>query len=148
MAFYSEVHTEQKYRIGREAKDSAGRTWKYLKGVSSLVAQDAVTYDEAGVTALLAANAKGPVAIAGAAVDAVTKFGWFCVLGDSVTANGVANSADNAFVGRETTDGKLGDGRTAGDQIYGVIARSATSGAGDLTLQIFSRPFVDDAYGS
>lgn len=148
MAFHSTIDSVQMYRLGYERKDSAGRIWKYLKGVSSLVAKDAVTFDEAGVTALLAANAKGPVAIAGAATDASTKFGWFCVLGDSVTVNGVANSADNAFVGRETTDGKLGDGRTAGDQIYGMIARSATSGAGDMTVQIFSRPFVDDAYGS
>lgn len=141
-----DVHTSQQNALLAQAKDAAGNEYVYLKGVSSLVAYDAVTYDENGVTALLAANAKGPVAIAQATVDANTKFGWFMVRG-TTTANLVANSADNATLGRETTDGKLGDGRAAGDQIIGVIARGATSGAGTATIQI-QYPFVDDFQGA
>lgn len=146
MAFYDEVHSVKKFRYHTEAKDAAGNKWIYLKGISSLVAGDAVTFDENGVTALLAANAKGPVAIAGADVDANTKYGWFGRSG-VFTANGAASSSDNALVGREGADGKLGDGRTAGDEIYNCIARSATSSAGDMTVQMYN-PFVDDANGS
>lgn len=146
MSFYTEVHLESKERLGRRVKDQAGNEWIYLKGVSSLVAGDAVTYDEVGVTALLAANAKGPVAIAGADVDANTKYGWFGIAG-KFTANGAASSADNAQVGREGADGKLGDGRAAGDEILNLWARSATTSAGDMTVQCYY-PFVNDATGS
>lgn len=147
MAFHEIVDGSQMYRLGYERKDSAGRVWKYLKGITNLVAYDAVTYDEAGVTALLAANAKGPVAFAGAATDANTKFGWFCVKGDSVSANMAASSSDNTLVGREGADGKVGDGRAAGDEILNCIARSATPTSGPGVVQI-NYPFVNDATGA
>ncbi len=143
---FTQVHSVKKYRLMTTKKDSAGNEYIYLKGVSSLVANDAVTYDEAGVTTLLAANAKGPVAFAQAAVDASTKFGWFCIAG-SCSANLVANSADDATVGRETTNGKIGDGRAAGDQIANCFARTATTGAATGTVQI-RYPFVDDFLGA
>lgn len=146
MAFSANVDAVQKFRFGTEIKDAAGNAWVYLKGITSLVAYDAVTYDEVGVTALLAANAKGPVAFAGATVDAATKFGWFGVKG-KFTCNMVANSADNTLIGRETTDGKVGDGRAAGDEIYNCMARSATTSAATGTVQI-AYPFVDDSKGA
>ncbi len=145
-AFYTAVDSSKKYRIGTERKDQLGNVWKYLKGVSSLVAYDAVTFDELGVTTLLAANAKGPVAFAGGTVDSSSKYGWFGVEG-TFTVNMVANSADNTQIGRETTDGKVGDGRAAGDEINNCWARSATTTAGTGTVQCY-RPFVNDATGS
>jgi hypothetical protein len=146
MSQFDQVHSVKKYRLMTTKKDVAGNEYIYLKGVASLVAGDAVTYDEAGVTTLLAANAKGPVAIAMATVDATTEFGWFCIAG-SCTANLVANSADDATLGRETTNGKLGDGRAAGDQIANLFARGATSGAGTATVQL-RYPYVDDFQGA
>jgi hypothetical protein len=143
-----EVHSEQKNPLGMIAHGTDGSEWIYLTGVASCAVGYAVTYDEASVTTLLVANAKGPVAIAGAATVA-DKYGWFCILApNGVTASVVADSADNAFLGRETTDGRLGDGRASGDQIYGIISRGATVAAGTATVQIFSHPFVDDTYGS
>jgi hypothetical protein len=146
MSQFDQVHSTKKYRLGITKKDSAGNEYIYLKGVASLVAGDAVTYDELGATALLAANAKGPVAFAQATVDSTSEYGWFGIAG-KFTVNGVANSADNATIGRETTDGKVGDGRAAGDEINNCIARSATSGAGNMTVQC-RYPFVNDATGS
>jgi hypothetical protein len=143
---FTQVHSTKKYRLGTRKRDNANNEYIYLKGVSSLVAFDAVTYDEAGVTALLAANAKGPVAFAQAAVDASTKYGWFMIAG-TTSANIVANSADNSTVGRETTDGKVGDGRAAGDQIGNCFARTATTTAATGSLQIMY-PFVDDFMGA
>jgi hypothetical protein len=146
MGQFDQVHSVKKYRLNTRRRDSAGNEYIYLKGVANLVDGDAVTYDELGVTTLLAANAKGPVAFAQAAVDANTKFGWFGIAG-TFTVNGVASSADNATIGRETTDGKVGDGRAAGDEIINCFARSATSGAGDMTVQCMY-PCVNDATGS
>lgn len=147
MSQFTEVHSTKKYRLLTRKQDVAGNEYIYLKGVSSCVAGDAVTYDEAGATALLAANAKGPVAFAQAAVDAATEYGWFMVRGVT-SANLVANSADNATLGRETTDGKIGDGRAAGDQISNCFARGATAGsAATVSVQIMY-PYVDDFMGA
>lgn len=145
-AFYTQVHSTKKFRLGTEKKDVAGNVWKYLAGATSLVAYDAVTFDELGVTTLLAANAKGPVAFAGATVDSATKYGWFGVEG-KFTCNMVANSSDNTQIGRETTDGKVGDGRAAGDEINNCWARSSTTAAATGTVQCY-RPFVNDATGA
>lgn len=146
MSQFTEVHSSKKYRLLTTKKDVAGNEYIYLKGVASLVAFDAVTYDEAGATTLLAANAKGPVAFAQAAVDATTEFGWFMIAGVT-SANVVANSADNATLGRETTDGKIGDGRAAGDEIANCVARAATTGAATVSVQI-RYPYVNDFIGA
>ncbi len=144
-----EVHTTAQNALMATATDDTGKRCIYLQGVSSLVSGDTVTYDEAGVTTLIVANAKGPVAFATAAVNATTSYGWFALTAPKgITLNGVASIADNGTVGKETTDGKLGDGRVAGDQIAGAFSRSATSGAGDVTVQVVDGPFVDDFMGA
>ena len=146
MAQFTEIHSTKKYRLGTRKRDVSGNEYVYLKGVANMVAYDAVTYDELGVTALLAVNAKGPVAFSQAAVDATTKYGWFMIAG-TTSANIVASSADNSTIGRETTDGKVGDGRAAGDQIANCFARTATTGAAVGSVQIMY-PFVDDFLGA
>lgn len=120
----------------------------YLKGIGSTAEGSVVTYDEEGVTALLAANAKGPVAVALAATVA-NKFGWYQILGKAAADCAAASLADT-YVGREGADGQIGDGRAAGDEIVGLIARSATDtpATGFCWLQIYHHPFVNDATGS
>ena len=126
--------------------DSTGNEYIYLKGVASTIAGSVVTFDEAGVTTLLAANAIGPVAIAMAATDSTSKWGWYCIWG-TCSADMVANSADNASLGRETTDGKVGDGRAAGDEIIVMIALGATTGAALAGVQLYY-PLVNDITGA
>ena len=120
----------------------------YLVGVASTAEGSAVTYDEVGVTTLLAANAKGPVAFALAATVAST-YGWYQIRG-KIAAKVAASSGDNAFVGREGADGSVGDGRATGDEILGVISRSATDtpATGFCWLQAWMPPFVTDANGA
>jgi hypothetical protein len=127
--------------------DALGNTaeYIYLKGCASTIAGSVVTFDELGVTTLIAANAKGPVAIAMAATVAST-WGWYGVVG-TFKADVVANSADNSTIGRETTDGKVGDGRAAGDQIANCFQREATVAAALAYVQI-DHPFVDDFLGA
>lgn len=114
-----------------------------LAGCASTIVGSVVTYDEAGATTLLAANAVGPVAVALAITDATTEYGWYGITGTFPT-DVVANCADNAKLGRETTDGKVGDGFAAGDAITGAVSRAATTAAAVVNCQ-FMRPSVNDA---
>lgn len=143
-----EIHTTQKNPIMTMARGTDGSVWQYMSGIGSTVQGSWVTFDEAGVTALLAANAKGPVAVAGAALVANT-FGWYCVYAPlGVSARVAANTADNSLIGREGADGDAGDGRAAGDEIYNAIARGSTAGAAALVTCQIRYPFVDDANGA
>lgn len=143
----NEVHDSALNPVLTEAIDQFGNKYVYLLGLAGHVEGLAVTYDEAGVTAALAANAKGPTAWATGAIVAA-KYGWFARKGNLLCLV-AANTADNALLGRETTDGYIGDGRAAGDQIYGVMSRAATAGSAALSrVQVYSDPFVDDVYGA
>jgi hypothetical protein len=114
----------------------------YLQGIGSTIVGSVVTYDEAGLTALLAANAVGPVAVA-CALTVASTYGWYCILG-TVLTDVVANCADNAKLGRETTDGKVGDNCASGDVITGAVSRAATTAAAVVYCQ-FAYPSVNDA---
>jgi len=132
--------------VGSRAFDTSGNEWRYMLGVASTVEGSWVTYDETYTTTLLAANAIGPVAVAGAAIVA-SSYGWYCVDGNC-SARLAANCADNAKIGREGADGFAGDGRATGDEIYGAISRGSTGGSAALTAVQICRPFVDDANGA
>lgn len=133
-----EVHASQVNHLNQFAygQDSLGNVavYVYLKGVASTIVGSVVTYDEAGVTTLLAANAVGPVAVATGIVNLTTLFGWYGIVGTFPT-DVVANCADNAKLGRETTDGKVGDGAASGDFITGAVSRAATAAAAVVNVQ-------------
>jgi hypothetical protein len=145
----TDVHTEARNPVGLRVvgTDDFGNSaeYVYLKGATSTIVGSVVTFDEAGATTLIAANAKGPVAIA-MAVTVADRWGWYCVQG-TVKADVVASSADNATMGRETTDGKIGDGRSAGDEIANCFSREATTSAALAYVQI-DHPYVNDFLGS
>ena len=138
----AQVDTTKQYTLGTKAFDSSGNEYIYMQGVTSGAAGRWVTYDEDYVTTLLAANAAGPVGVMMAALDATTDYGWVCVRG-TVSASIAANTADNAPLGFETTAGYAGDGRAAGDMIYGAWCRTAVTTAGNNDVQILY-PFVTD----
>jgi len=146
----AEVHTQSAIDFGTRIFDDAGNEYIFLKGIASTLAGSWATYDEEHLTTLLAANAKGPVAIAQAATNTNAKYGWYLIWG-TTTALAQAGVADNEVtIGRSVTDGYVGSGATAGDIIYGVIARSsltADTGTGKINVQIYY-PWVDDATGS
>ena len=141
-----EVHTSARNPVGMRAMgyDTTGNIaeYIYLKGVASTIVGSVVTYDEAGVTALIVANAVGPVAIATGLTVAST-WGWYGIAGTFLT-DVVANCADNAKLGRETTDGKVGDGFAAGDAITGAVSRAATTAAAVILCQ-YLYPSVNDS---
>jgi len=135
------VDTVAKYPMLTQAKGSDGNTYIYLTGVASTAAGSFVTYDELGITSLLAANAIGPVAIAVAATVAST-YGWYCIEG-SVQGLVAASFADNGLVYATATAGTADDAVVAGDRVKNALGRSAISD-GKALIQVWN-PFMDDA---
>jgi hypothetical protein len=128
------VDTAVQHKLGTRAVDVDGNEYIYLEGVASTAAGLSVTYDEEYATALLAANAVGPVAIAMAATVADT-YGWYGVKG-SFTAASANDVADNKTLYITATAGKVDDADVAGDAIMGMWSRAAVTGAVDLAVQI------------
>lgn len=130
-----------------------GNQYIFLKGVSSGAYGSFVTFDEAGVSTLLAADAFGPVAIfvgggaSGAAVtaygapDATTKGAWALVYG-SAYGLVAASFADNGNLYATATAGTADDAAVAGDLVHNAVGRSAISG-GMALIQVW-HPFVDN----
>jgi hypothetical protein len=125
MSFETDVHTSQLYALGTRArKRGTGDEFIYLKGVASVVAGTVVTFDEAHVTTRAVANGQGRVAVAQAAVDATTEFGWFQIYGRAA-ATVLAAFADNGKVYLTATAGSVDDADVAADFVVGMIGRSA-----------------------
>lgn len=117
----------------------------FLAGVASTTANSWVTYNmDDGSTALLAANAIGPVAIATAATVAST-WGWYQIGGKAV-GKVLTGFADNGNVYATATAGSVDDAVVAGDRVKRAKGASAvdTPSAGLAEFEI-DRPFMDDA---
>lgn len=142
---FTDVHSTKKFRLLTRKKGPDGKEYIYLKGVASTTAGAFVTYDETGATALIdtdvAASCKGPVAVAKAAVDATTEYGWYQVVG-SVTGLAISGggAADNAIVYATATAGQVDDVAVANMQIVGAVFRSAES-SGSATIQL-NNPWI------
>lgn len=122
-----------------------GGEFIFLKGVASTAVGSFVTYNpDDFTTTLLAANAIGPVAVAMAATDAATKYGWYQIQGKAV-GRVLAGFVDDANVYATATAGSVDDAVVAGDRVKGAKGASAigTPSAGLAEFEI-ARPFMDD----
>jgi len=119
----STVDSSAKQVLGTRAFDKDGNEFIYLKGVASTAAGSWVSFDEAHVTTLLAADAVGRVAIAMAATIADT-YGWYQIYGKNTIAKTDTVAADKALY-IDATAGRADDAAVAGDWIAGAISRSA-----------------------
>lgn len=137
------VDTTAKYPLGSRAYDKSGNEYIYLKGIGSTVAGSWVSFDENGATALLAANAVGPVAIAMAAIVANT-YGWYQIFGVNTIASTDTVAADKSlFI--DGTNGRADDAVVTGDLIVGAASQTAdTSNVATVRLH---HPFVTDVLG-
>lgn len=116
----------------------------YLKGVASTVLGSFVTYNaDDNSTALLAANAIGPVAVA-MSINVASSFGWYQISGKAV-GKALASYADNGLVYATATAGSIDDAVVSGDRVKLAIGASAvdtpSSGLAEFEIQ---RPFMDD----
>jgi len=116
----------------------------YLKGVASTAVGSFVTYNmDDGSTALLAANAIGPVAVAMSA-NVADQYGWYQIQGKAV-GKCLTQFADNGNVYATATAGSIDDAVVAGDRVKrakGASTTVADSGVADFEID---RPFMDDA---
>lgn len=140
----STIDTTQQVPIGTRAHDVYGNEYIYLKGIGSTAAGSVVTFDEAGVTTLIAANAIGPVAVAMAATVANT-WGWYAVRHLGLSCACDASITDNAKVYIDGTAGRVDDTVVTGDQITGMVFRS-TDTSNFATVQLFY-PQATDSLG-
>lgn len=117
----------------------------YLKGVASTIAGSFVTFaQDDNTTALLVANAIGPVALAMAPTVA-GEFGWYQIYGKGV-GKVLAAFADNGNCYGTATAGSVDDAVVAGDRVQNCKGASAidTPTTGFAEMEI-SYPFVNDA---
>jgi hypothetical protein len=144
----ADTSTTQKHDICMEI-DAIDDTYLYgrfiyLKGLASTAQGSWVTFDrQTGVTALLAANAINPVAVAMSACLA-NQFGWYQIVG-TVPGLVLTGYVDNALVYATSTAGSVDDAVVAGDRVKLAKGASAigTPVAGQALFEI-DRPFMDD----
>ena len=148
----SDTSTTAKHPLGTivQAKDLASTDYGvgeliYLKGFATTAAGTWVTYNADDYsTALLAANAIGPVAIAMSA-NVASQYGWYQIDGKAV-GKALASYADNGLVYATATAGSIDDAVVAGDRVKLAKGASAvdTPSTGLAEFEIH-RPFMDDA---
>ena len=121
--------------LGTRAQDVDGNEYIYLQGVASTATGSWVSFDEAYLTILTVANAKGRIGIAMAAIVA-SRYGWYQIYGKNTIALGSAAIADNAKLWVTSTAGKVDDTDVAVDLIDGAICRSTLAAAGAFTVEL------------
>jgi hypothetical protein len=134
---HNEVHSTQKNPLGAVRRFSDGNTYIYLKGVTSCADGSVVAYQPGVWTAILVATGvKGAVAIAQAAIDASTKYGWFMTVGaDVITVRTAVTSNVALFAGGVA--GYVDVAAVKGDQIIGMFCRNAAgANGGSAQMQI------------
>lgn len=148
----TETSTTQSHTLGLRirAKDFGTNNngvgeFIYLKGVASTAVGSWVTYNQDDhSTALLAANAIGPVAVAMSA-NVASQYGWYQIFGKAVGL-ALAGFADNGNVYATATAGSVDDAIVAGDRVQNCKGASALDGpaTGMAEFEI-SYPFTNDA---
>lgn len=141
MAWYDQVDSTKKQRLGTRKRAVDGKEYIYLSGVSSLVAEDLVVFDESYATTRAIADEVGPVAVAMAAVDATTEYGWFQIYGVATVDAADTVAADKALY-LTSTAGRVDDSDVAGDSIHGMFSMAAAS-SNSMTV-FLNYPFVTD----
>ena len=97
----------------------------YLKGVTGTAVGSVVLIaPDDWSTSLATANDVGKLAVAVAAIDANTKFGWYQIYGKGA-AKVLASFADNGDCYLTATAGSVDDADVAGDYIRGMKGASA-----------------------
>ena len=145
----ADTSTTLKHRLGDRVKCADPALYGpgefiYLQGVASTAVGSWVTFDaDAGTTALLAANAIGPVAVAMSACVA-NNYGWYQIYGKAVGL-ALAGFVDNANVYATATAGSVDDAVVAGDRVKNCKGASAV-GTPSANLAEFEiqYPVMDD----
>ncbi len=138
---HDDVHATQLNPLGAVRLFSDGNEYVYLKGATSTIAGYVVVFQPGvWVGALAATGLKGSVAIAQAAVDASTKYGWYLYIGSQTSAAFSAVTSNTAlFIGG--VSGQFDDTAVKGDQIFNMFTRNAPAATTSAFIQV-NRAFV------
>lgn len=148
MSQFTQVHTSKKYRPYTVKKDVAGNEYVYLSGASNIAVGTWVNMDvgvDGSATILdtdTADSMFGRVAVAMAAVDSTSKYGWFQISG---AASGLAltGSTDAKPAYATSTGGSVDDsGAGAETLIFGAWSTGAVTSGGGLQAFALNRPFM------
>jgi hypothetical protein len=137
MAWYNDVDTTKKYRLGTRKRSIDNKEFIYLVGVANTVLGSWVSFDGAAdhTTALLdsdvADTCMGRLAVAQAAVDATTKYGWYQIYGLG-SALALTAFADGKCPNAVSTAGSVDDG--GGGLEITIIGAKSTSAVNETTL--------------
>lgn len=141
----TETSTTKRHPLGmivQAADDTYGEgQFMYCQGVGSTVAGSWATLDYDGATALLAANAKGPVGVAMSA-NVASQYGWYQINGKASGVASTVSIAAAADLYATATAGVVGSTVVTGDRIWGTRAAAAASDG--TVLAEITRPFVND----
>lgn len=142
---FTQVDATKKFRLGTRKTSVDGNQYVYLKGVTSCADGSWVVFDNTYTAILAVADIQGPVAIAQAAVDAATKYGWFLIYGaDTALVLASFDGTNGAGVWLTSTAGSVDDSDVAGDAVHNVTAftdRDTTTG---MSAFFVSYPYVTD----
>lgn len=144
----AETSTTLRHRLGDRFKcfdETYGPgEFIYLQGVASTAIGSWVTFNaDDGTTALLAANAIGPVAIAMSA-NVANQYGWYQIYGKAVGLC-LTGFADNANVYATATAGSVDDAIVAGDRVKNAKGASAIgTPSGSFAEFEIQYPVMDD----
>lgn len=104
-----------------------------------------MVFDENYATTLLVANAVGAIAIAMAAIDTTSKYGWFQIFGVNTIAKTDTIAADSAlFI--DGTAGRVDDLGVSGDLVIG--AYSMTADTSNIATVFILYPSVSNDLGA
>jgi hypothetical protein len=147
----ADISTVQKHPLGtiiRATDPTYGEgEFIYLLGVTGTVAGSWVTYaGRAFTTALLAADAIGPTAIAMAA-NIGSSYGWYLLHGAYPSAK-AGDVASNGNLYTTATAGKVDDLVVTGERVWGAKATAADNSTHGTVAVEISRPFTTNAINS
>lgn len=136
-----EVHTTQLNDLGAVRKYSDGSEYIYLKGATGIVDGHCVLYQPVSFTAVkVGTGLRGDIAVATAAIDAATKYGWFMIVGTYTNATAIGSAiASNVPLYIGGVAGQIDDTAVKGDQIFKATVRNASGGSAVLHV---NRAFV------
>jgi hypothetical protein len=134
LGLLTDVDTVQRNPLGTRQFDDQGSEYIYLNGVASCVAGSFVLFGQSATpyatVALLINDANsqtaGMVAVAYAAVNATTSFGWFQIHGLTQGKEAIATTATvGGQLYRTSTAGRAAVTAVAKDCIFGAVTAAA-----------------------
>lgn len=141
------AETTQKHALGTivaaEDPTYGGGEFIYLKGVASTAVGDWVGYSPAlGTSVRAVANGTYPLAVAMAACDTTTKYGWYQISGHARALGLTSITHTSGFLALTGTAGAVDDASVIGDHIFNARKTATVHVVGTfIDTYMLARPY-------